>query len=299
MDQRTHGQLNTSLFAEYCCLYNGDLIFECADCNIGAVLGMDISSTVVGRNLFDFVRESDVDRVKQEIRSQLEAGDSLEVLLITKDGRWLLNKAIINQTDGKRYVYGVLVLISRFKNIFYSQKQKLDEYEGKLVESNERASKDSLTMISNANTTRSLCEKYISGCRNSYALMIIDLDDFKQINDRYGHITGDKTLIAFADIIKNLFRNNDVVGRVGGDEFLVLMKNVEERSIIEKRSSQIVDSFKNIKCGDIPASQLSCSVGVAFVKNNRLSYDDVFCAADKAMYSAKDKGKNRYEVIEL
>ena len=62
---------------------------------------------------------------------------------------------------------------------------------------------------------------------------------------------------------------------------------------------KIVDSFKNIKCGDIPASQLSCSVGVAFVKNNRLSYDDVFCAADKAMYSAKDKGKNRYEVIEL
>ncbi len=299
MDQRTDGQLNNSVYANYCCLYDGNLVFEGENKNVGYVLGCDNGESVDGKNLFDFVIGSDVDRVKQEVRCQIENGGCIEFLIVTHCGRWILNRGVLRSVDGKTYIDGVLVVISRFKDIFYTQKQKLDEYEGKLVESNERASKDSLTMILNANTTKSFCEKYISGCCSGFALIVIDLDDFKKINDSYGHIIGDQVLIAFADIIKNLFRNNDIVGRIGGDEFLVLMKNVEDKAIVEKRSSQIVDSFAKISCCDIADGELSCSVGVAFVKNKGLHYYDVFRVADRAMYYAKEKGKNCYEVVDL
>lgn len=299
MDKRSIRQLNNPLFSEYCCRFDGDFVFECENKDINIVLGIDFTESVLGRDFFEFVKDSEVERLKKELNEQIESCNECELMVVTRGGRWVLNRGTVKIYNGVRYIHGVLVVISRFRNIFSSMQQKLNDYENKIIESNERASKDSLTMVSNAKTTRILCEEYLSNNICGYALMVIDVDGFKYINDNYGHYIGDKALIAIADIIKNLFRTNDIVGRIGGDEFLVLMKGVSTREIVEKRSSQIVSALRNVSIGDLKEGSLSCSVGVVFSKDCNRSYDVIFRMADKSMYEAKSNGGNRFEIKEL
>ena len=88
-----------------------------------------------------------------------------------------------------------------------------------------------------------------------------------------------------------------MVGRIGGDEFLVLMKGVQARDIIDKKSAQILGAVSNITVDDVPENSLSCSVGVAFIESdNTKNYDELFCIADRAMYLAKSNGGNRVEL---
>ena len=131
----------------------------------------------------------------------------------------LLNRAV-RQTgeDGNEYIYGVLVEINKLKQAYDYEKNISQALE-------EEAKKDSLTHIYNAYNTRKLAEAYLAEpLQNTATLLIIDLDDFKQINDTHGHMFGDAVLVQTAKIIKKLFRSEDIVGRIGGEEFMVLMK---------------------------------------------------------------------------
>jgi diguanylate cyclase (GGDEF)-like protein len=158
------------------------------------------------------------------------------------------------------------------------------------------AEKDSLTQVLNASTTRRLAEEYLWDADKDCALIIIDIDDFKKINDRYGHMAGDAALIGAAKAIRKLFRSKDIVGRIGGDEFLVLVKDVSAKDIVETRCSQILESFKEIVCEEIPEGGISCSVGAVLSSKENSSYNKLFSAADKAMYKAKSLGKARFVI---
>lgn len=299
MDKRTFGQLNKLLFAEFRCRYNGDLIFDTENSAVNELFGLDVKYPISGKSLCDITSALDKEDLLSEIRNQSETDGEVEFVISTRDGRWILCKGVLERCDGDLYICGLFVVISKLKSVFNMQESKLDKYEGMIAELNEMLSKDPLTMILNAKSTRNLCEEYIAGNNGSFALMVIDIDCFKTINDVYGHITGDKVLIKIAEIIKNLFRTNDIVGRIGGDEFLVLMKGVEDKAIVENRSSQIISAFGNTCFSEIECGKLSCAVGVSFVKNNKMSYDDIFRVADSSMYSAKNKGGACYEICEL
>jgi len=160
------------------------------------------------------------------------------------------------------------------------------------------AEKDPLTQVLNSSTTRRLAEEYLWDGDKNCALMIIDIDNFKQINDRYGHMAGDCVLVNAAKAIRKLFRTKDIVGRIGGDEFLVLMKDVSDKDIIATRCAQILESFKEISCEPIPANSISCSVGGAIYSKQNNSYNLLFAAADKAMYKAKALGKASFRLDE-
>lgn len=159
-----------------------------------------------------------------------------------------------------------------------------------------QAERDSLTKLLNKQTATEKITQYLNSFPNgaNCVLMIIDLDHFKYVNDQYGHMAGDSVLTQCAKEIKSLFRPHDIVARIGGDEFLVLMKDISDRESVERRCSQLICAFRAILQPYLQAHTLSCSIGASFSPDHGTTYYDLFVAADRALYHAKDLGKNQY-----
>ena len=159
-----------------------------------------------------------------------------------------------------------------------------------------QAERDSLTKLLNKQTAHEKVVQYLNGASESAncVLMIIDVDNFKHVNDQYGHMVGDSVLTKCAREIKRLFRPTDVVARIGGDEFLVLMKDTADRELVRNRCSQLISAFRSILRPYLQADTLSCSIGASFAPEHGTSYYDLFIAADRALYHAKGLGKNQF-----
>lgn len=121
------------------------------------------------------------------------------------------------------------------------------------------------------------------------ALFIIDIDKFKSINDTMGHYYGDQVLIQIVEAIKKNLRENDYVGRIGGDEFSIFMKNILSIEYLNEKIENIMDSIQGI-AGEC---QVSASVGISVI-SQKVSFEKLFKSADEAMYEAKNDGGNRY-----
>lgn len=129
-----------------------------------------------------------------------------------------------------------------------------------------------------------------------HVMLLIDLDDFKGINDHFGHTFGDTVIVDFANIIKSHFRNNDLVGRVGGDEFLVLMKNTTIEKAIEK-AEHLGSALSREYNGNKLHYKISASIGLSICKSgDGNTYGSLFEKADHAMYRVKQSGKNGFEI---
>ena len=159
-----------------------------------------------------------------------------------------------------------------------------------------KAEQDSLTKLLNKDAVRKQAEAYFSQNSDSIggALLVIDLDDFKQINDQKGHLFGDSVLIKVAQEIRRLFRGQDLVARIGGDEFLVVVRGVKDQSLLEQRCRQLIQMLSNAFPGH--KVSLSCSIGIALAPLHGQSYFELFQHADQALYRAKAKGKNGYAI---
>ena len=119
--------------------------------------------------------------------------------------------------------------------------------------------------------------------RRPFAYVVVDLDDFKRVNDRYGHAEGDRVLTRVADTLVQSSRPQDVVGRFAGDEFVVLLTSVEAgfaRTLVGRLSA------------GLRAADLSCSVGAACYPDDGETAEALFAAADRALYATKARGKN-------
>lgn len=133
---------------------------------------------------------------------------------------------------------------------------------------------------------------------DEYMMMfMIDLDNFKQINDNYGHFSGDLTLKAVAELMRAVFREYDVLGRLGGDEFAVLITGVKDISIAKMKAEQFLHEMKKLHITDHQFA-VSCSVGIAITNDKKIHYDVLYSNADVALYQAKDEGKSRYCIHE-
>ncbi len=126
------------------------------------------------------------------------------------------------------------------------------------------------------------------------ALFLIDIDNFKTVNDTYGHIEGDHFLINVASKLKNLFRSMDILGRVGGDEMVLFIDDINSDTAASK-AKEICKLFTEIRLESDENYQVSCSIGIAMWPDNGGSYTELFTRADEAMYKAKSNGKNNYE----
>ena len=125
-------------------------------------------------------------------------------------------------------------------------------------------------------------------------MFLMDLDDFKQINDTYGHQTGDEFLKRFARILSSSFRKSDILYRMGGDEFIGFAPNVAKPDhAVEKIMERL---YGRIKSEGEKGYRLQCSVGI-FVSSRKRSYSYFYKMADRALYEAKRSGKNNYKII--
>lgn len=168
----------------------------------------------------------------------------------------------------------------------------------KVLEANNKAvrreaTRDFLTGIYN----RSYAEKQISMYlrkKHQGAYIMIDLDNFKQVNDRYGHIAGDYALKSMADMLAGIAEEEAVACRMGGDEFLLFFHQEVDRERIENLAIRMLREYEKIKEGNDDIAETSISIGIAMVPEDGVHYQELYNAADKALYLSKRGGKNRY-----
>ena len=160
-----------------------------------------------------------------------------------------------------------------------------------------QATRDSGTGMRNKMSTEKAVSQFLemheSPLPQMYAMFMIDFDNFKAINDRFGHAMGDKAIFDMAQILRRNFRGVDIVGRVGGDEFLVFCTEKMSLLSIRERALTLVEQLRT-ECGDQHSClTLTASVGVACCPKDGITYAELFNKADKATYAAKKMGRNR------
>ena len=170
------------------------------------------------------------------------------------------------------------------------------DYQLLKAELEKRARTDSLTSLLNKSAAQELIRMLLSTPRKEEercALLMIDVDRFKQVNDGYGHAVGDSVLAEVGRIIKNSCRAPDVGGRIGGDEFIILMRNINTTDnalqLAERISKQVERAF--------PAEpRVTLSIGIAVCPDHGKSFDELFKAADAALSEVKNNGRAGYRL---
>jgi diguanylate cyclase (GGDEF)-like protein len=179
----------------------------------------------------------------------------------------------------------ILELDKRTNNLIIEETNRV--YQEKL------ANTDPLTGAYNRRYLNEFANDYIKIVKREkidFSLLIIDLDDFKNINDTYGHETGDQVLIQFVKIVRETIRENDLIIRFGGDEFILLLPNtsINNAKIL---ANKIINRISEHNM--IDEIKFFVSVGVAQYGEKDSNIDDIIVRADKSLYEAKRAGKNR------
>ena len=133
-----------------------------------------------------------------------------------------------------------------------------------------------------------------STLENQHVFFIIDIDNFKSINDNLGHHFGDLVLTEVANNLKSNFRSQDIVGRIGGDEFIGFVKGIKDIKAITGKAKSILGAFSNTFSGDTGVYNISGSIGISIFPNDGTTYEELYKSADRALYQSKKQGKNCY-----
>lgn len=166
----------------------------------------------------------------------------------------------------------------------------------------ELAETDSLTGLSNRQAADSALQTLINQTPvggKSFAVMLIDLDRFKYINDTYGHDAGDKVLIAVAERLRKLVRDSDVVARMGGDEFFIILNHAGNIGMVTRIAQKILDAQQSpIEVQPDVLEKIGISIGIALYPDHGDNPLSLRKHADQAMYAVKRRGKNNFAIYE-
>ena len=151
---------------------------------------------------------------------------------------------------------------------------------------------DPLTSVYNKETTQKLIDQKIKQ-NEHFCFLILDVDEFKSVNDNYGHAVGDIVLKKLGNLFKNHFRQTDIVGRIGGDEFIIL---IQDENIAESRIQSLLQKVNELKIEELKDFKLSISIGIAFAPKDGTTFMELYRHADHALYQTKRAGKNNYKI---
>lgn len=166
--------------------------------------------------------------------------------------------------------------------------QDIDARKRRELEQEIAATRDPLTKVYNRRAFEQELTEYVMVSEDDTAgtLILIDLDNFKEINDTYGHAEGDRVLKQMADVLLSVFRRKDLVGRFGGDEFLIFLKNTTDKKVIDRRMQEISKALAAMN-----EYHCSCSAGITVVNRTDFHYETALKRADVALYRSKNQGK--------
>lgn len=237
---------------------------------------------VAPEDLAEIYHKADMDLIR-------EGGSQIyETRVVHADGSKhdvMFHKAVFEKSNGMvGGIIGVMVDITQRKEL----ENKLEEL----------ASHDTLTGLSNRRDFDARLEQALARSQRTQtqlALLFLDLDGFKDVNDNLGHSAGDQVLQIVAERLTKIMRKSDTAGRMGGDEFAVILEGSVTRDtaalVAEKILTELASPYT---LNEGAVSHLSASIGIAFAPDNGTELDALFASADRAMYSAKDQGKNRF-----
>lgn len=159
----------------------------------------------------------------------------------------------------------------------------------------DRAERDVLTKLYNKRAARHKINRFLelSQGRECSAMLIIDVDNFKLVNDQYGHMFGDAVLTEMASRMSSYFRDGDIVSRIGGDEFMVFMPGIVSHKAARDRAERLMTSFQTMFKNNLKDVPFSCSIGIAYSPEDGIDFQSLFQNGDAALYQAKLEGKNR------
>ena len=180
---------------------------------------------------------------------------------------------------------GMIVFINIVGKIRNNEKNKKLE---------DKADTDLLTGLTNKLATERKIKDFMSQNPNSQSMLfILDVDNFKKINDTMGHAFGDEVLRSLGQQITALFRATDIIGRVGGDEFMIFLKGVSDKEAIRKEARKVENFFHNFQAGEYVKYAATASIGVAIYPQEGADFETLYKAADQGLYKAKKRGKNQ------
>ncbi len=261
----------------------------------------EVISYIIGRYIFEddrmlFGNFTSIDKLISDFNNN-KTETSIECRKLDNNGEYVWVKLVTSLIKDKS---------GDIKGVTYAK--DINEEKLMQIQLKYKAERDSLTGLYNKGMTEGLIGDFIS-TKTDYpqygALFIIDVDNFKTINDRLGHIFGDVVLCEFSEKLRRVFRSassivlsdnrEDIIGRVGGDEFMVFVKGTKDKSILASKASEICKAFYNTysdKSGN--RYTISASIGISIFPENGKSFAELYKYADIALYLSKNKGKDAY-----
>lgn len=194
--------------------------------------------------------------------------------------------------------YNPVILRHRVRNAVMNSKVKKIELERQmnkeLLEAELAVNKDALTELSTRKVLESKVNDFFANSENSGAVFVmIDVDNFKDVNDIYGHIKGDETLKHVGEILRSSFRDEDIICRMGGDEFAIFIPKKFERKQLELKLTRLCDNLVFM----IEKIQVTCSIGACLAPKYGQDYQTLYNNSDMALLASKRYGKNQFQIF--
>lgn len=208
----------------------------------------------------------------------------------------ILNWIYLNSIES--FIIGIILIFSILHFIYYFRINRKDKLIKKVTA---LSKKDSMTKLYNRETFEKVVTKLLDA-RNPYemsAFIMVDIDSFKSINDTYGHFIGDKVIIKVTSLLKKSFKNSDILGRMGGDEFAVFIYNLDRENYVNSKIERLIVDINNCMMEEKDEKNkmiVKCSFGITFIKEEKKTFERMYKEADDALYKAKSEGKNKYTV---
>ena len=265
--------------------------------------GIEVTTLRSGSALLDFLRENEVpglilldlltngfDTLKKIRKLEKDGRETPVIFLSSDENQESEARGLrLGAMDFIRKPFDPDALVSRVMNTLRTQ-EKIHQFEKDVI-------MDQMTGLLNKNTVE---ERITIECRRGAGfLCMMDLDSFKLINDLYGHDAGDRALILFSDLLRSNLRTEDICGRIGGDEFVLFMKHMNNEEGLRKFCERINQQYLGMMEGELGAPlkiPLGVSIGAAEVPAHGREYDRLFHLADQALLTVKLTGKHQCAV---
>lgn len=239
----------------------------------------------------------DLREVMRDHHEEILTGEPFELTALTetKDGnkKWLSFRVMVSmELKPVSYITITDVTEKVEKNRRYAREREYLK---------DCAARDSMTRLLNRGTMEERIKEELEAVEEgqNYAYIALDLDNFKQINDMYGHWAGDSIIMGISNILREVYGNNARIGRMGGDEFAVFIPDVKDRVQIQSQADEVLRRLRLQKEMIGMAEEPTASIGIAFGPEDGRSFRELYHRADEALYQVKNEEKDSIAIYTM